>query len=123
MLIVVVVLCVLALINALVSTWSAVLDARHPLAVARTLGATPGQATAGLAAAQLLPAVPGVAAGIPAGIVLFLAVSGGDIRYPAGSWWLGTAFGVLLAIVALTAIPAMAAARRPVVDILRSAPT
>ncbi|GIH17835.1 FtsX-like permease family protein [Rugosimonospora africana] len=120
MLIVIVVLCVLALINAVVSTWSAVLDARHPLAVARTLGATPGQATAGLSAAQLLPAVPGVAAGIPAGIVLFLAASAGQIRYPPGVWWLATALGILLAVAALTAVPAIAAARRPVADTLRS---
>jgi putative ABC transport system permease protein len=122
MLIVIVVLCVLALLNAVVSTWTAVLDARQPLAVARTLGATPGQAAAGLALAQLLPGVPGVAAGIPAGIVLFLAATAGQIRYPAGSWWIATALGVLFAIAALTAIPAMAAARRPVADTLRSTP-
>jgi putative ABC transport system permease protein len=118
MLIVVVVLCVLALINAIVNTWTAVLDARQPLAVARTLGATPGQATAGMAVAQLLPAVPGVAAGIPAGIVLYLAASNGQIRYPPGSWWLATALGVLFAIAVLTVIPAIAAARRPVADTL-----
>jgi putative ABC transport system permease protein len=41
--IVTVVLCVLALINAIVNSWSTVLDARHPLAVARTLGTTPGR--------------------------------------------------------------------------------
>jgi putative ABC transport system permease protein len=123
MLIVIVVLCVLALINAVVSTWTAVLDARQPLAVARTLGATPAQASAGLAVAQLLPAIPGVALGIPAGIELYLSVGHGQIRYPPGSWWLATALGVLLAIAALTAIPAMAAARRPVADTLQSAPT
>jgi putative ABC transport system permease protein len=121
-LIVTVVLCVLALINAIANTWTAVLDARHPLAVARTLGATPGQATAGMAVAQLLPALPGVAAGIPAGIVLFLAASSGAVRYPPGSWWLAMALGVLLAIAGLTAIPAIAAARQPVADALRSTP-
>jgi ABC-type lipoprotein export system ATPase subunit len=121
--IVIVVLCVLALINAIVSAWSAVLDARHPLAVARTLGATPGQATAGLSVAQLFPAVPRVAAGIPAGIVLYLAASVGQIRYPAGFWWPVLALGVLIAIAALTAVPALAATRRPVADTLRSTPT
>lgn len=120
MLVVIVVLCVLGLINAIVNTGTAVLDARHPLAVARTLGATPGQAAAGLAAAQLLPAVPGVALGIPAGILLFLAASNGEIQYPSALWWLATAVGVLFATVALTAVPAMAAARRPVADALRS---
>lgn len=119
-LIVTVVLCVLALINATVNTWTAVLDARHPLAVARALGATPGQAAAGLAFAQLLPAVPGVVAGIPAGIVLFLGASNGSVHYPPGSWWLAIAVGVPLAIAVLTAVPAAAAARRPVADALDS---
>ncbi|MFI5485032.1 MULTISPECIES: FtsX-like permease family protein [Micromonospora] len=123
LLVVIVVLCVLALINAVVSTWTAVLDARQPLAVARTLGATPAQAGMGLAVAQLLPAIPGVVAGIPAGIGLLEVVSTGEVRYPPGSWLLTTALGVLLAIAALTAIPAMVATRRPVVDTLRSAPT
>ncbi|MDI5941679.1 hypothetical protein QLR68_26835, partial [Micromonospora sp. DH15] len=45
MLLVIGVLCALGLVNAVVSTWTAVLDARHPLAVARTLGATPAQVT------------------------------------------------------------------------------
>ncbi|MGI5148745.1 FtsX-like permease family protein [Plantactinospora sp. CA-294935] len=118
-----VVLCTLAFINAVVSTWTAVLDARQPLAVARTLGATPAQAGVGLAVAQLLPAIPGVAVGIPAGIGLVTFVSLGEVQYPPGSWLLATALGVLLAIAALTAIPAMVATRRPVVDTLRSAPT
>ncbi|MCW3840936.1 ABC transporter permease [Micromonospora yasonensis] len=123
LLLVIVVLCVLALINAIVSTWTAVLDARQPLAVARTLGATPGQAAAGLSVAQLLPAVPGVLAGIPAGIGLYLAVGLGEVRYPPDSWLLVAGLGVLLAIAALTALPATAAARRPVADTLQSAPT
>ncbi|MGX7675143.1 FtsX-like permease family protein [Plantactinospora sp. DSM 117369] len=118
-----VVLCTLALINAVVSTWSAVLDARQPLAVARTLGATPAQAGVGLAVAQLLPAIPGVAVGVPAGIGLVTFLSTGEVQYPPGSWLLATALGVLLAIAALTAIPAMVATRRPVVDTLQSAPT
>ncbi|AVT39255.1 FtsX-like permease family protein [Plantactinospora sp. BB1] len=118
-----VVLCVLALINAVVSTWTAVLDARQPLAVARTLGATPAQAGVGLAVAQLLPAVPGVAVGIPAGLGLVVSVSLGEVQYPPASWLLGAALGVLLAVAALTAIPAMTAARRPVAESLRSAPT
>ncbi|MEV5769088.1 FtsX-like permease family protein [Micromonospora sp. NPDC052213] len=118
-----VVLCILALINAIVSTWTAVLDARQPLAVARTLGATPAQAGVGLALAQLLPAIPGVVAGIPAGIGLVASVSTGEVQYPPDSWLLATALGVLLAIAALTTIPAMVATRRPVVDTLQSAPT
>ncbi|MEU8301156.1 FtsX-like permease family protein [Micromonospora sp. NPDC048909] len=123
LLVVIVVLCTLALINAVVSTWTAVLDARQPLAVARTLGATPAQAGVGLAVAQLLPAIPGVVAGIPAGIGLLAFVSTGEVQYPPGSWLLATALGVLLAVAALTAIPAMVTTRRPVADTLQSAPT
>ncbi|MFJ8577388.1 FtsX-like permease family protein [Micromonospora sp. NPDC093277] len=122
MVLVIVVLCVLALINAIVSTWTAVLDARHPLAVARTLGATPAQVTAGMAVAQLLPATPGVALGIPAGIGLTIVLGHGELRYPPGSWLLAMALGILLTTAALTAVPALAAVRRPVADTLRSAP-
>ncbi|MFG1839458.1 FtsX-like permease family protein [Micromonospora sp. NPDC049175] len=121
MLLVVGVVCVLALLNTVVSTWTAVLDSRHPLAIARALGATPGQAGMGLAMAQLLPAIPGVAGGILVGLVSYFA--GDDNRYAPASWMLGAACGVLLAVVALTAIPALAAARRPVADTLRSAAT
>ncbi|MFG2053219.1 FtsX-like permease family protein [Micromonospora sp. NPDC048930] len=123
MLLLTVVLCVLALINAVVSTWTVVLDARQPLAVARTLGATPAQTGVGLAAAQLLPAIPGVAVGIPTGIGLVASLSTDEVQHPPGSWLLATALGVLLAIAVLTAIPATAAARRPVADTLQSTPT
>ncbi|GIF70049.1 hypothetical protein Ais01nite_80840 [Asanoa ishikariensis] len=122
LLVVIVALAVLALVNAVVSNWTAVLDARHPLAVARTLGATPAQAGLGLALAQLLPAVPGVVAGIPAGIGLLTLVSRDEVQHPPGSWLLATALGVLLAIAALTAIPALLATRRAVVDTLQSTP-
>ncbi|WP_326560105.1 FtsX-like permease family protein [Micromonospora sp. NBC_01796] len=121
LLIVIGVVCLLALLNTVVSTWTAVLDTRHPLAVARALGATPAQAGMGLAVAQLLPAIPGVAAGIPFGLVTFFA--GGDNRYAPASSMLAAALGVLLAVAVLTAIPALAAARRPVADTLASAPT
>ncbi|GAA5186957.1 hypothetical protein GCM10023322_34240 [Rugosimonospora acidiphila] len=114
------VLCVLALINAVVNTWTAVLDARQPLAVARTLGATPGQAAMGLALAQLLPALPGVVVGIPAGIELYESISPPNILHPPGFWFLALGLGILLAISTLTTVPAMLAARRPVADTLRS---
>ncbi len=79
---------VLELINTAVSTWTVVLDTRHPLAVARTLGATPGQTGLGLAMAQLLPALPG-AAGIP-----FAWRS--RVQYPPGPWLLAPGLGILL---------------------------
>ncbi|MGC4809045.1 FtsX-like permease family protein [Micromonospora sp. DT228] len=121
MLIVAGVACFLALLNAIVSTWTAVLETRHPLAVARALGATPAQAGMGMAVAQLLPAVPGVVAGIPVGTGLYLFFDGD--RYPPASWALTAALGVLLAVALITAIPALAAARRPVADTLRSVAT
>ncbi|MFG2051322.1 FtsX-like permease family protein [Micromonospora sp. NPDC048935] len=121
MLIVAGVACFLALLNTIVSTWTAVLDTQHPLAVARALGATPAQAGLGLAVAQLIPAVPGVAAGIPFGIGLYLFFDGE--RYPPAAWTLTTAAGVLIAVATLTAAPALAAARRPVADTLRSTAT
>lgn len=122
-LLVAVVACVLALLNTIVSSWTAVLDTRQPLAVARALGATPGQAGTGLAVAQLLPAIPGAAAGMPIGIGLYVFFGSGDFQYVPASWMLATALGILLAVAALTAIPALAAARHPVADTLRSAPT
>jgi putative ABC transport system permease protein len=79
------------------------------MAIARTLGATPGQITAGLSAAQLLPTVPGVVIGIPVGIV----VSGDGSMPPA--WWLFAAVLVsLLVTAALAALPARIAARHSV---------
>ncbi|MEH1165486.1 FtsX-like permease family protein [Micromonospora sp. CPCC 205539] len=118
MILVVCVVCFLALLNTVVSTWTAVLSTRHPLAVTRVLGATPAQAGAGLAVAQLLPAIPGVAAGLLLGILTFFA--GDDNQHAPASWMLTAGLGVPLAVVMLTAIPAVAAARRPVADTLQA---
>ncbi|TQS44083.1 FtsX-like permease family protein [Cryptosporangium phraense] len=112
------VLCGLALLNAAVSTWSAVLDARQPLAVARTLGATPRQAGIGMAVAQLLPAVPGVVVGLFAGQALYLLNDDGAVRYASGAALAGIGGGVLVVMAGLTVLPALAAARRPVAESL-----
>jgi putative ABC transport system permease protein len=123
LLVIVGVVCALALLNTVASTWTAVLDARHPLAVARTLGATPVQAGLGLAVAQLLPAAAGVAAGIPFGIGLFRFFErGGAHDMPVGRL-VGAGLAVVLVVAALTAVPALAVARRPVADTLGSTPT
>jgi hypothetical protein len=53
-----VVLLGLAAVNAIVVTWVTVLDNRHTSALARALGATPGEVSAALAAAQVLPRSP-----------------------------------------------------------------
>ena len=104
----------LAVLNAVFTAWATVLDARRPAALARALGVTPQQLTAGLSAAQVLPALPGAILGIPLGIGLFaVANSGGVVAVPP-AWWLAAAvLGTLLAVAGLTAIPARIATRRP----------
>jgi putative ABC transport system permease protein len=121
LLVITVVLVILAAINAIFTAWTTALDARHQLAVARSLGATPQQVSAGLSAAQLLAAVPGAIVGIPAGIALFLAAShAGTVTIPPVGWLLATVLGTLLVLAGLTTIPARIAARRPVAEILQS---
>src|SRR5580693_1971193 len=116
-----VVLVALAILNAICAAWTTVLDARHSSALARALGASPEQVTAGIAAAQVLPATPGVLLGIPLGIGLYaVAVGGIGITIPP-VWWLAAAvLGTLAAVAVLAAIPALADARRPVSPILQS---
>jgi putative ABC transport system permease protein len=121
LLVVSVVLVVLAAINALFITWTTAIDARHQLTISRALGATPAQISAGLTAAQLIPALPGTILGIPAGIVLDAALSHGDKTAVPGAWSLIAIFlGTLLALAALSTIPARIGARRPVAEILQA---
>jgi putative ABC transport system permease protein len=63
-----------AAINVIFITWSSVHDAMVSSALARALGATPRQVTAGLVAAQVLPAFAGAVLGIPLGIGLSAAI-------------------------------------------------
>jgi hypothetical protein len=109
-----------AAVNAVFITWATVLDARRTSALARALGATPGQVAAGLSAAQVLPALAGAIAGIPAGLALFAAVTPDHAPTPSAWWLLATVAGTVVVIAALTAIPARASARRPVAAVLRS---
>jgi predicted lysophospholipase L1 biosynthesis ABC-type transport system permease subunit len=109
-----------AAVNAVFITWATVLDARRTSALARALGATPGQVAAGLSAAQVLPALAGAIVGIPAGLGLFAAVSPDDAPTPSAWWLLATVAGTVVVVTALTAIPARASARRPVAGVLRS---
>ncbi|HMJ35365.1 MAG TPA: FtsX-like permease family protein [Baekduia sp.] len=109
-----------AAVNAVFITWATVLDARRTSALARALGATPGQVAAGLSAAQVLPALAGAIAGIPAGLGLFAAVSPDDAPTPSAWWLLATVAGTVVVVTALTAIPARASARQPVAAVLRS---
>jgi ABC-type lipoprotein release transport system permease subunit len=121
LLVITVVLVVLAAVNAILTAWATVLDARRPSAVARALGVTPQQITAGVSAAQVLPALPGIILGIPAGIGLFAAANhAGIVTIPPVSWLVAVLLGTLLTVAGLTAIPARAGARRPVAEILQS---
>jgi putative ABC transport system permease protein len=109
-----------AAVNAVFITWATVLDARRTSALARALGATPGQVAAGLSAAQVLPALAGAIVGIPAGLELFAAVTPDHAPTPSAWWLLATVAGTVVVVTALTAIPARASARRPVAAVLRS---
>ena len=121
LMVVTVVLLALAALNAIVTTWATVLDARQSSALARALGATPRQLTAGVSAAQLLPALPGALLGIPLGIGLFAAANGaGIVTIPPASWLLAAVLGTLVAVAGLTTIPARIGARRSVAEILQS---
>jgi putative ABC transport system permease protein len=115
------ILVVLASVNAIFTTWASVIDAQRPNALARALGATPGQVSAGLTGAQLLPGVAAACLGIPAGLALY-AVAGGHVAdaAPPLAWLLAVVPGTLLVVALLTAIPARIGARRPVAEVLRS---
>ncbi|WP_049557364.1 ABC transporter permease [Nonomuraea sp. SBT364] len=108
----------LAVVNIIAFTWTTAMEARPSLAVARALGATPGQVSAGLSIAQLLPCVPGALIGVPLGIGVFSVLSPGNAALAPVSSMLIAALATLLVTVALTALPAHLAARRPVVPVL-----
>jgi putative ABC transport system permease protein len=121
LLVLTIVLLVLAAINALVITWATAVDSRRQLAVARALGASPLQVSAGLSTALLLPALPGAIAGIPFGLLLVKAVShGSTTTVPPTAWLVGGVIGSLAVMAALSAIPARVWARRPTAEILQS---
>ena len=115
------ILIVLAAVNAIFTTWATVIDAQRPTALARALGATPGQITAGLATSQLIPGLIAACLGIPLGLALY-QVAGGHVAQasPPVLSLLAVIPGTLIAVAALTAIPARIGAQRPVAEVLRS---
>jgi putative ABC transport system permease protein len=118
-----IVLAALAVLNAVCTAWATVLDYRHSSALARALGASPRQVSAGVAWAQVLPAVPGTLLGIPLGIGLFKIASPGAMTIPP-AWWLAAAVLAILAGVALLAsIPAHIGTRRPAAEVLQAETT
>jgi putative ABC transport system permease protein len=119
LLLIAITLIALAAVNAVFITWATVLDTRHSSALARALGATPHDISAGLSAAQVLPALAGAVLGIPGGIALFAALSDGPTIPPL--WQLlAVVPGTVLTLAALTTIPARLGARRGVAEILQS---
>jgi hypothetical protein len=120
LLLITVMLVALAAVNAIFITWATVLDTRHASALARALGATPGQVTAGLAASQVLPALVGGIIGVPAGIALFTAVNPSRTTLSPQFWMLAVAAGAPVIVAALTVLPARIGANRPVAAILQS---
>jgi ABC-type lipoprotein release transport system permease subunit len=122
-----VILLSLAAVNAIVITWATVLDNRHSSALARALGATPGEVSAALAAAQVLPALVAAILGVfPGGFALFAAINaitGGDShKATLPSLWqqLAVVLATVLVVAALTAVPARLGGRRPVTETLQA---
>ena len=117
-----VMLIVLAAVNAIFIAWTTALEARHPASLARALGATPEQITAGLSVAFLPPALLGALLGIPGGIGIYdVARSGGGATTLPSALSLVAMVGVTVLVIAvLTAIPIRIGAHRPVAAVLQS---
>jgi putative ABC transport system permease protein len=116
------ILLAVAAINLVFATWATVLDAQRPTALARALGATPNQVATGLAGAQLAPALIAAILGIPGGLIVFAVAGGGNPlnANPPVLWLIAVVPATLIAVAALTAIPARIGAERPVAEVLRS---
>jgi putative ABC transport system permease protein len=122
MTIITIMLAVLAGVNTTFIAWATAADARFSSALERALGATGRQVTSGLCIAALLPAIPAALAGLPLGIKVYhlLVKAQSPITPPA--WQLAAVFCVTLLVVAgLTALPSLAAARRPPAEVLQTA--
>jgi putative ABC transport system permease protein len=120
LLVITIMLVALAAVNAIFITWATALDARHSLALARALGATPREVSAGLSAAQVLPAFTGAVLGIPGGIGLYMAVVPDEAPIPPLWWLLAVVAGTVLVVAVLSTVPARLGARRPVAPILQA---
>jgi putative ABC transport system permease protein len=116
-----VILGILAAVSVTFTAWATVIDTRIATALARALGATPRQVGVGLTTAQLLPGLVAACVGIPAGLMLY-QLAGGNLNdaMPPILWLLAVIPATLIAVAAVTAIPARIGARRPVAGILRT---
>ena len=119
-----VMLVVLAAVNALFIGWATVLDTRHAAAIARALGATPEQVTAGISVAQVVPALVGALLGIPGGLAIYEAAkTGGDTVVPGVGWIVGMVIGIVVVVAVLTATPTRIGAHRPVAEVFQAEAT
>jgi putative ABC transport system permease protein len=123
--VVMVILFSLSALNAIFITWATVLDNRHSSALARALGASPGEVSSALSAAQVLPALAGAILGIPGSVALFAvinAINDNDNNATLPRLWqlLAVMLATVLVVAALTAIPASIGARHPVAETLRN---
>ena len=111
----------LAVICTVFTAWAAVIDTRIAAALARALGATPRQLSAGTTAAQLLPAFAAACLGVPLGLLLYQIV-GGNLSTGTPPVWalLAVVPATLLGVALATAIPARVGARQPVAEVLRT---
>ncbi|TMR09463.1 FtsX-like permease family protein [Nonomuraea turkmeniaca] len=109
-----------AAVNAICISWATALDATRSSALARALGATPAQVSAGLAAAQVLPALAGALLGIAGGIGLAEIFDDDPVTVPPLWQLLAVVLGCAVAVTALTALPARISARRPAGEILQT---
>jgi len=117
-----VMLVILATVNAVFIAWTTALETRYPVAIARALGATPGQVTTGLTVAFLAPALAGVLLGIPGGIAIYDGAKshgGGPTTLPSAASLVAMIVLTLVVIAVLTALPTRISARQPVADLLQ----
>lgn len=109
---VIIVLVLLAAVNAIFITQATARDTRQSAALARALGARTEQVSSGLTAALLVPGLAGAVAGIPLGVVLVAGVShGGGVTIPSAWSLIAVVAGTLAVLAGLSVIPARAAAR------------
>jgi putative ABC transport system permease protein len=115
-------LAVLAGVNTTFIAWATATDARFSSALERAFGATGRQVTSGLCIAAALPAIPATLAGLPLGVAVYHLLVKAQTPITPPLWQLTAVFCVTLLIVAgLTALPSLAATRRPPAEVLPTA--
>jgi putative ABC transport system permease protein len=111
----------LAVLTAIFTAWSTVIDARRASAVTLALGATPRHVRGGLAMTQVIPALPGAILGLPLGLGLFKVVSRHGLNgFPPVLWLIAAVFGTVVVVAGLTTVPARIGLQRPAAEMLQT---